>query len=142
MQLLQEEDNQSNSSYHTTASKPADPVHGECIMFDKTLLMLTTLEPPQRKLLFKTRCLVKGKVCRVIVDSCSTKNLAFTEMIEKLGLEKIPHPTPYKVSWLNKEKQTMVDEQCWVDFDIGKYKDMILCEVTNMDACHLILGRP
>lgn len=85
---------------------------------------------------------MNGKVCKVIVDSGSTKNLASTEMIEKLGLKKIPHPNPYKVSWLNKEQQTLVHEQCWVSFSIGDYEDKVLCEVVTMDACHLLLGRP
>ena len=56
--------------------------------------MPTTLEPPQRKSLFKTKCLVKGKVCKVIVDSGCIENLASTEMIEKLGFKKISHPNP------------------------------------------------
>ena len=25
---------------------------------------------------------------------------------------------------------------------IGEYKDKMLCDVTEMDACHLLLGRP
>ncbi|XP_059073402.1 uncharacterized protein LOC131874169 [Cryptomeria japonica] len=111
-------------------------------MFNRTLLASINKEPPQRKSLFGTKCLVNGKVCKVIVDSGSTKNLASTEMIEKLGLKKIPHPNPYKVSWLNKEKQILVDEQCWVSFSIGGYEDKVLCEVVTMDAYHILLGRP
>ena len=35
-----------------------------------------------------------------------------------------------------------MNEQAWVDFSIGGYKDKILCDILPMDACHLLLGRP
>eukprot|EP00253_Pinus_taeda_P026966 PITA_26966 len=33
-------------------------------------------------------------------------------------------------------------ETCEVEFQIGRYKDKILCDVMPMDVCHLLLGRP
>lgn len=112
-------------------------------MFQRTLLKVpTTKEPPQRKTLFRTTCKVSGKVCRVIMDSGSMNNLAPTEMVNKLGLKKLPHPYPYKVFWLSKEQQALVSQQVSVDFQIGEYRDKILCDVAEMDACHLLLGRP
>ena len=32
--------------------------------------------------------------------------------------------------------------QCVVDFQIGPYKEKILCDVMAMDVCHILLGRP
>ena len=55
-------------------------------------------EPTQRKSLFRTRCKSQGKCCKTIIDSGSTDNLVSTEMVEKLGLKRMRHPTPYKVS--------------------------------------------
>ncbi|XP_059064905.1 uncharacterized protein LOC131856955 [Cryptomeria japonica] len=63
-------------------------------------------------------------------------------MVSKLRLKKFPHPCPYKVSWLSKEQQDLVSDQVWVDFQIVEYRDKILCDVVEMDACHLLLGRP
>lgn len=63
-------------------------------------------------------------------------------MVDKLGLKKFPHPKPYKVSWLNKEQQVIVNEQVHVQFQIGEYKDKIVYNVGEMDACHLLLGKP
>ena len=54
----------------------------------------------QRNSLFRTACKTKDRVCKVIVDSGSTDNLVSIEMVEKLELETISHPRPYKVSWL------------------------------------------
>jgi hypothetical protein len=69
-------------------------------------------------------------------------NLISTEMVEKLKLETIVHPSPYRVSWLQKGHQVNVTKQCLVEFKIGGYKDEILCDVIPMDVCHLFLGRP
>jgi hypothetical protein len=63
-------------------------------------------------------------------------------MVEKLKLKKTAHPNQYKVSWLQKEHQVMVSQQCQVEFKIGGYSDEILCDVTPMDVCHILLGRP
>jgi hypothetical protein len=98
--------------------------------------------PVQRNSLFRTACKTKDRVCKVIVDSGSTDNLVSTEMVEKLELETVAHPSPYKVSWLQKGHQVTVTKQCLVEFKIGGYKDEILCDVIPMDVCHLLLGRP
>ena len=63
-------------------------------------------------------------------------------MVEKLGLKRLKHPTPYKVSWLQKGHQLLVDEQCEVEFHIGKYRDKVIYGVMHMDVCHILLGRP
>jgi hypothetical protein len=76
------------------------------------------------------------------VDSGSTNNLISTEMVEKLELKTIEHPSPYRVSCLQKGHQVNVTKQCLVEFKIGGYKDEILCDVIPMDVCHLFLGKP
>jgi hypothetical protein len=76
------------------------------------------------------------------VDSGSIDNLISTEMVEKLELETINHPSPYKVSWLQKGHQVTVTKQCLIEFKIRGYNDKILCDVIPMDVCHLLLGRP
>jgi hypothetical protein len=116
-----------------------------------SLLMLKVLLTPekeaqeisaQRTRLFRTACKTKDRKCKVIVDSGSTDNLVSTEMVEKLELETTDHPSPYKVSWLQKGHQVSVTKQCLVEFKIGGYNDKVLCDVIPMDVCHLLLGRP
>jgi hypothetical protein len=96
----------------------------------------------QRMKLFRIACKTKDKVCKMIIDSGSTDNLVSTEMVEKLELETIAHPSPYKVSLLQKGHQVMVTQQCKVEFKIGGYKDEIMCDIIPMDVCHILLGRP
>jgi hypothetical protein len=94
--------------------------------------------PSQRNRHFWTTCKTKDRVCKVIVDSGSTNNLVSIEMVEKLELETIEHPTPYRVLWLQKGHQVNVTKQCLVEFKIGGYKDEIQCDVIPMDVCHLV----
>jgi hypothetical protein len=120
-----------------------DAEGGRSLMIRKVLLITEKVENPvQRNSLFQTACKTKDRVCKVIVDSGSTDNLVSIDMVEKLELETIEHPSPYRVSWLQKGHQVNVTKQCLVEFKIGGYNDKILCDVIPMDVCHLLLGRP
>ena len=63
-------------------------------------------------------------------------------MVEKLELETVSHPSPYKVLLLQKGHQVTVAKQCLGGFKIGGYRDEILCDVIPVDVCHLLFGRP
>ncbi|XP_059076294.1 uncharacterized protein LOC131875696 [Cryptomeria japonica] len=63
-------------------------------------------------------------------------------MVDKLGLTKSAHPFPYHVSWLTKGQQTLVTNQTMFEFSLGDFKDKVLCDIVEMDACHLLQGRP
>ena len=71
---------------------------------NKVLLKLEKeiVKSSHRKDLFQTTCKVQGKCCKAVIDSGKTDNLMSTEMVEKLNLKKVKHPTPYKVLWLHK----------------------------------------
>ena len=126
------------------AEEENTPERGESLVVNKVLLKpeKEMAEPPQRKTLFRTVCKVQGKCCQMIIDSGSTDNLVSIEVVEKLKLKTMKHPTPYKVSWLQKGHQLLISEQCEVEFQVGKYKDKIVCDVMPMDVCHILLGRP
>jgi hypothetical protein len=57
----------------------------------------------QRNRLFWTACKMKDWACKAIMDSGSTDNLISTEMVEKLELETIEHPSPYRVHGYRKD---------------------------------------
>lgn len=53
---------------------------------------------------------ILGKVCKVIIDSGSIDNVLSEQVVQNLGLTKIPHMCPYRVTWLNKGKNILVNE--------------------------------
>ncbi|KAK9123679.1 hypothetical protein Sjap_013281 [Stephania japonica] len=64
-------------------------------------------------------------------------------MVKALEISTTLHPTPYKISWIRKWAETKISDQCRVPFSLGqRYQDIVLCDVVEMDACHLLLGRP
>lgn len=120
-------------------SRPIYPASGESLIMRRTLLkLLNTKETPQRKSLFRTTYKAHGKRCKVNVDSGSTNNLVSLEMVENLKEKRNPHTTPYRVLWLSKGQQILLNDQAWVDFHIGGYVDKILYDIIPMDACHLL----
>eukprot|EP00253_Pinus_taeda_P027360 PITA_27360 len=72
------------------------PERGESLVVNKVLLKPSKeiVEPSQRKTLFRTMCKVQGKCCQMIIDNGSTDNLVSTEVVEKLKLKTMKHPTP------------------------------------------------
>lgn len=120
------------------------PEIGEDLVLQKVLLKPVdgSIEQTQPKALFRSVCKSQGKCCKMIIDSGSTDNLVSTDMVEKLGLKRLKHPNPYRVSWLQKGHQLLVDEQSEVEFQIGRYKDKIIWDIMPMDVCHILFGRP
>jgi hypothetical protein len=45
--------------------------------------------------------MIKDKLYRIITDNVSYKNIACQQLVERLGLKKWRHPSPYKIQWLN-----------------------------------------
>ncbi|KAG6383186.1 hypothetical protein SASPL_157069 [Salvia splendens] len=64
-------------------------------------------------------------------------------MVKHLNLETRDHPNPYTIGWLKKEVKIKITKQCWLPLSLGKhYRSNVLCDVIDMDACHVLLGRP
>lgn len=140
----------SNQIVHVDKESVGSPIHHkdepksrESLLLKRVLLkpQKESQDPIQRRSLFKTKCKSQGKCCKLIVDSGITDNIVATEMVEELYLKRIKHPSPYKVSWLQKGHQILVNEQAYVEFQIGSYRDNILCDVMPMDVCNVFFGR-
>ncbi|KAL2467030.1 CCHC-type domain-containing protein [Abeliophyllum distichum] len=95
----------------------------------------------EKENIFHTRCYVDNKVCSMIIDGKSCTNVASTTLVEKLGLFMLKYPRPYKLSWLNDCGEVKVTKQVFVGFTIGRYSDVVLCDVVPMHASHLLLVR-
>ncbi|XP_057529968.1 uncharacterized protein LOC130808520 [Amaranthus tricolor] len=96
----------------------------------------------QRESIFQTKCKIKDRVCDLIIDGGSETNCVSAQLIQDLGLDTQNHPNPYKLRWLDSKAEGFVKKQCLINFSIGSYRDEILCDVLDMSACHILLGRP
>jgi hypothetical protein len=86
----------------------------------------------QQDNIFQTSCLIKDKVCSIIIDGGSCTNVTSTTMVEKLNLPTIKHPRPYNFQWLNKSGKVKVNKQVLISFSIRRYHDEGLCDIVPM----------
>ena len=117
---------------------------GDCFVVQKMTLASSEkfLDTSQRANLFHTRCVIDGKVCSVIINGGSCRNIVNQEVVERFSLPLITHPNPYTLQWLNSSSPLEVSHQAEVAFSIGPYHDVVYCDVLPMSACHILLGRP
>ncbi|PKU73240.1 RNA-directed DNA polymerase [Dendrobium catenatum] len=133
-------DDEQNTDIEDVVGDEGEPV--VCIL-EKLLLAPRKSGQSQRHSIFKTKCTLMGKVCDLLIDSGCTENVISRAVVQALKLKTTKHPQPYKISWVKKGMEIMVTETCRVQFSIGKhYTCEVLCDVVEMDVCHLILGRP
>lgn len=86
---------------------------------------------------------MSGKVCEVIIDGGSSENLVSKAFVKALNLNTMKHPHPYSVGWVKKGSEVRFTELCKIYFSIGKhYKDELMYDMHDMDACQILLGRP
>ena len=96
----------------------------------------------QRESVFQTKCRVQDRVCNLMIDGGSETNCVSKQLVQDLKLHTIDHPTPYKLRWLDNKAEGYVKKQSLVSFAIGSYNDEMLCDVIDINVCHILLGRP
>ncbi|GKC06910.1 transposon ty3-I gag-pol polyprotein, partial [Tanacetum coccineum] len=96
----------------------------------------------QRNKIFQTKCLVKENICSIIIDGGTCENLVSKAFVKAFKLPE-PHPNPYQIGWIKKGSALKVIETCKVLLAIGKhYNELVTCDVVDIEACHVLLGRP
>jgi hypothetical protein len=99
-------------------------------------------EPEEGECLFHSQMSIKGTPLHFIVDSGSQNNLILTEVVKQLALSTTPHPQPYTIRWLHQGSDLRVSQQCRPLYDIKPFKDEVLCDVSPLKVCDVLLGQP
>jgi hypothetical protein len=99
-------------------------------------------EPEEGEYLFHSHMWVKGTPLHFIVDSGSQKNLILAKVIKRLTLLTTQHLQPYTIVWLHQGSNLHVIQQCQLSYDIKPFKYEVLCDVSPLEVCNVILGQP
>nr|GMC99222.1 Zinc finger, CCHC-type [Ipomoea batatas] len=142
--LIEENTGEEDEEFHEEDVEVAEEV-GEHLSFVVQRLLYTAEDKShvQRNRIFRAYCNILGKVCKLIIDNGSCDNIISKALVQHLNLPTKPHPKPYKLGWIKDGPSVTVSEVCLVPVSIGKsYEDVVACEVIEMNACHILLGRP
>jgi hypothetical protein len=85
---------------------------------------------------------VKGTPLQFIVDSGIQKNLILAEVVKRLTLPIMPHLQPYTIGWLCQGSDIHVSQECHLSYNINPFKDEVLCDVSLIEVCDVLLGQP
>jgi hypothetical protein len=85
---------------------------------------------------------VKGTQLHFIIDSGRQKNLISAEVIKLLAMSTMPHPQPYTIGWLRQGSDLCVGQKCRLSYNIKPLKDKVLCDVSPLEVCDVLLGQP
>ena len=90
-------------------------------------------------IIFETHIFIQNNLSLILQIS----KLISEDAVDKLGIVRETHPTPYTLGWLNDKVNIRISQRAIVAFFVGLYyKDHIYCDVVPMDISHLMLGRP
>lgn len=106
--------------------------------------VLTTLQSEddwRRTSIFHTHFRHGDKSIKLVIDNGSCINVVSTSAVERMKLTPEPHPSPYRVAWVDKTT-IQVKQRCLVPLHLATYEDKIWCDVLPMDVAHILLGRP
>jgi hypothetical protein len=83
---------------------------------------------------------VKGNPLHFIVNSESKRNLISTEVIKRLDLLITLHSQNYTIDWILQGRDLHVSQQCRLPYNIKPFKEKVLCDISPLEVCDVVLG--
>jgi hypothetical protein len=141
---LKEKESEPNSDFDSKHKKGKQIIDAE----PTATIVATTIKPEEPEELEEEECLyhsqmwVMGTPLHFIVDSESSKNLISIEVVKILKLPMMPHPQPYTIRWFIRGQDICVSHQCCMFYGIKPFKDEVMCDVSPLEVCDVLLGQP
>jgi len=85
---------------------------------------------------------VKDSPLQFIVDSKRQKNLISAEVVKWLDLPTTAHPQLYTIGWFHQGRDLRVSQQCHLPYNIKPFMDEVLCDISPLEVCDVLLGQP
>jgi hypothetical protein len=101
-----------------------------------------TVDKGQRWNLFQAQCIIKGKACKLMIDSGSYCNGISKSVVEALSLSIWRTPEPRHVQWVNSCGMLKITHKVRVPFTVDDYVDEVEYDVLPLEVCGMLLGRP
>jgi hypothetical protein len=101
-----------------------------------------TADRGQQWNLFQAQCIIKGKACKLMIDSGSYYNGISKAVVEALGLSTWRIPEQRHVEWINSRGMLKITHKVHVPFTVDDYVDEVECDVLPLEVCGLLLGHP
>ncbi|GKE59388.1 hypothetical protein Tco_1498573, partial [Tanacetum coccineum] len=122
----------------------AEPLDGEAkqvtYVIQRTFCSPKVNGSSQRNKIFQTKCLVKEKICYMIIDGGSCENLVSKALVKAFKLPTEPHPSPYQIGRIKKGMELKLTEICKVTFAMRKHNnELVACDVVDMETYHVLL---
>jgi hypothetical protein len=99
-------------------------------------------EPEEEECLFHSQMWVKRAPVHFIVNSDSHKNLISIVFFKQTNLPMTTHPHPYTIGYLHQGRDLHFNQQCLLPYDIKPFKDEVLCDISPVEVCDVLLGKP
>ena len=81
---------------------------GRSLVIHRLLLTLRAKYGDLQNEIFRAQCTISKRVCDLIIDSGSVKNITSKSLVTKVRLKTEKHPSLYKIGWIKKSRETLV----------------------------------
>jgi hypothetical protein len=96
-------------------------------------------DPEEGEHLFHSHMWVKGTRCiSLLIENPEEPHL--NRGHQTIGIVNNTTPTTIQHRWLRQGRDLHVSQQCRLSYDIQPFKDEVLCDVSPLDVCDVLLG--